>query len=42
MRYSLDSHRAELASAMEAHERERELAKEIADGEMNDSDGSWP
>ena len=42
MRYSLDSHREELASATEAHERERELANEIADGDMDDSEEEWP
>ncbi|WFC94217.1 26S proteasome non-ATPase regulatory subunit [Malassezia brasiliensis] len=42
MRYSLDSHRAELASATAARERERELANEIADGELEDSDEDWP
>lgn len=42
MRYSLDSHRAELASATAAHERERELANEIADGDMDESDEDWP
>ena len=41
MRYSLDSHRAELASATAAHERERELANEIADGDMDESDEEW-
>ncbi|WFD35545.1 26S proteasome non-ATPase regulatory subunit [Malassezia cuniculi] len=41
MRYSLDSHRAELASATAAHERERELANEIADGDMDDSEEEW-
>lgn len=42
MRYSLDSHRAELASATAARERERELANEIADGDMEDSEEDWP
>lgn len=42
MRYSLDSHRAELASATAAHARERELANEIADGDMDASDEEWP
>ncbi|WFD29561.1 26S proteasome non-ATPase regulatory subunit [Malassezia sp. CBS 17886] len=42
MRYSLDNHRAELASATAARERERELANEIADGDMEDSDEEWP
>ena len=42
MRYSLDSHRAELASATAARERKRELANEIADGELEDSDEDWP
>lgn len=42
MRYSLDNHRAELASATAAHERERELANEIADGDIDESDEDWP
>ncbi|PKI82995.1 26S proteasome non-ATPase regulatory subunit [Malassezia vespertilionis] len=42
MRYSLESHRAELASATAALERERELANEIVDGDMDESDEEWP
>lgn len=41
MRYPLNGHRAELNSVAEAHERERELAAEIADGDMDDSDDDW-
>lgn len=41
MRYPLNGHRAELSRVAEAHERERELAAEIADGEMDDSDDDW-
>lgn len=41
MRYPLNGHKAELASASAARERERELAKEIADGDMDDSDDEW-
>lgn len=41
MRYPLNGHKEELDSVKEAHERERELAKEIADGEMDDSDDDW-
>ena len=41
MRYPLNGHKAELNSVAEAHERERELAAEIADGEMDDSDDDW-
>jgi len=38
MRFPLNAHRKELASAEEARERERELAKEIAEGEMDEDD----
>ncbi|EST05007.1 Proteasome component (PCI) domain protein [Kalmanozyma brasiliensis GHG001] len=41
MRYPLNGHKAELNSVAEAHERERELAAEIADGDMDDSDDDW-
>lgn len=41
MRYPLNGHREQLESVKEAHERERELAKEIADGDMDDSDDDW-
>jgi len=36
MRYPLNAHRKELASAEAAREREKELAKEIVDGELDD------
>ena len=42
MRYSLDHHRAELDSASAAHARERELVKEIAEGDLGDSEDDWP
>ena len=42
MRYSVDSHRADLDSANAAHARERELASEITDGDLDDSDDGWP
>ncbi|KAI9306132.1 proteasome regulatory subunit C-terminal-domain-containing protein [Cunninghamella echinulata] len=38
MRFPLDAHRKELASAEEAREREKELAQEIADGGDMDGD----
>ena len=38
MRYPMDGHRLELKSAQEARERERELAKEIQDGEIDEDD----
>lgn len=41
MRYPLNGHKAELDSVSAARERERELAAEIADGEMDDSDDEW-
>ncbi|KDN40963.1 hypothetical protein K437DRAFT_275585 [Tilletiaria anomala UBC 951] len=41
MRYPLNYHKAELAKAASARERERELAKEIADADMDDSDDDW-
>ncbi|CCF51956.1 putative 26S proteasome non-ATPase regulatory subunit p58 [Ustilago hordei] len=41
MRYPLNGHKAELNSVAEAHERERELAAEIADGDMDDDDDDW-
>ena len=34
----MNPHRLELKNAQEARERERELAKEIVDGEMDDDD----
>lgn len=42
MRYPLNSHKAELEDANEARERERELATEIADGELDDDEEDWP
>jgi 26S proteasome regulatory subunit N3 len=41
MRYPLNHHKAELAKAALARERERELANEIADADMDDSDDEW-
>ncbi len=38
MRYPLNTHRKDLASAAEAREREKELAKEIVDGEHDDDE----
>ncbi|CAA7270217.1 unnamed protein product [Cyclocybe aegerita] len=38
MRYPLNAHRKELAAAEGAREREKELAKEIQDGELDDED----
>ncbi|KAF5389655.1 hypothetical protein D9757_004113 [Collybiopsis confluens] len=38
MRYPLNSHRKELADAEGAREREKELAQEIQDGELDDED----
>lgn len=38
MRYPMNQHRLELKNAQEARERERELAKEIQDGDMDDDD----
>ncbi|KII87567.1 hypothetical protein PLICRDRAFT_54649 [Plicaturopsis crispa FD-325 SS-3] len=39
MRYPLNAHRKELAAAEGAREREKELAKEIQDGDLDDDDG---
>ncbi|KAL2404844.1 putative 26S proteasome regulatory subunit rpn3 [Exophiala dermatitidis] len=39
MRFPMNQHRLELKNAQEARERERELAKEIVDGEMDDDEG---
>lgn len=41
MRYPLNNHKAELDSASAAHERERELAKGIADGDITDDEDDW-
>jgi 26S proteasome regulatory subunit N3 len=38
MRYPMNQHRLELKNAQEARERERELAKEIQEGDMDDDD----
>ncbi|PFH48016.1 hypothetical protein AMATHDRAFT_66365 [Amanita thiersii Skay4041] len=38
MRYPLNAHRKELAAAEGARERERELAKEIQEGDLDDDD----
>ena len=38
MRYPMNKHRQEIAEAAKARERERELAKEIIDGEVDDGD----
>ncbi|RMD39334.1 hypothetical protein DV735_g5793, partial [Chaetothyriales sp. CBS 134920] len=38
MRFPMNQHRLELKNAQEARERERELAKEIVGGEMDDDD----
>lgn len=38
MRYPMNQHRLELKNAQEARERERELAKDIVEGEMDDDD----
>lgn len=38
MRFPMNQHRQELRNAQEARERERELAKEIVDGEMDEDD----
>ena len=40
MRFPMNQHRLELKNAQEARERERELAKEIVEGEMDDDDGA--
>lgn len=39
MRYPMNKHRQEIAEAAKARERERELAKEIIDGEGDDGEG---
>ena len=38
MRFPMNQHRLELKNAQEARERERELAKEIQDGEIDEDD----
>ncbi|PYH88892.1 terpenoid synthase [Aspergillus ellipticus CBS 707.79] len=42
MRFPMNQHRLELKSAQEARERERELAKEIQEGDMDDEDAAPP
>lgn len=39
MRFPMNRHRNELKNAQEARERERELAKEIVDGDLDEEDG---
>ena len=38
MRYPLNAHRKELAAGEGAREREKELAKEIQEGDIDDDD----
>jgi len=38
MRYPLNAHRKELAAAEGAREREKELVKEIQEGDLDDED----
>ncbi|KAF1979946.1 hypothetical protein BU23DRAFT_112107 [Bimuria novae-zelandiae CBS 107.79] len=40
MRYPMNQHRLELKNAQEARERERELAKEIQEGDLDDDDAA--
>jgi 26S proteasome regulatory subunit N3 len=40
MRFPMNQHRLELKNAQEARERERELAKEIQEGDMDDDDAA--
>jgi hypothetical protein len=40
MRFPMNQHRLELKNAQEARERERELAKDIVDGELDDDDAA--
>lgn len=40
MRFPMNQHRLELKNAQEARERERELAKEIQDGDIDDEDAA--
>lgn len=39
MRYPMNKHRQEIAEAAKAREREREIAKEIIEGDVDDADG---
>jgi 26S proteasome regulatory subunit N3 len=38
MRFPMNQHRLELKNAQEAREREREMAKEIQDGDLDEDD----
>lgn len=38
MRFPMNQHRLELKNAQEAREREREMAKEIQEGDLDDDD----
>lgn len=38
MRFPMNQHRLELKNAQEAREREREMAKEIQEGELDEDD----
>jgi len=38
MRFPMNQHRLELKNAQEARERDRELAKEIQDGDLDEDD----
>ena len=40
MRFPMNQHRSELKNAQEARERERELAKEIQDGDIDEDDAA--
>lgn len=42
MRYPLNAHRKELQSAEAAREREKELAKEITDADLDDESDGGP
>lgn len=42
MRYPLNAHRKELAAAEVAREREKELAKEIQEGDLDDDSMGGP
>jgi 26S proteasome regulatory subunit N3 len=42
MRYPLNAHRKELQNAEAAREREKELAKEIVEGELDDDNDGGP
>jgi len=40
MRFPMNPHRLELKNAQEARDRERELAKEITDGDLDEDDAA--